>query len=260
MPEQNSPLVVMHNFNGHQVRFVGTREKPEWVAQDVAAAIGVPGNPGNILRAFTESEKGLYGIQTHGGYQKLLTVTEPGLYRLIFKSRKPEAEAFRHWVTHEVLPAIRLHGCYPPPAVKEVVAPAKPLTHAEILLQSAQMLVDHEREIEAVRQRVQAIEERQKQATLQLTHMELPEKKAPEKSVRGKINELLRLHVQRSNLDYGKTWGAVYTQLYYRCGVDVKARHKKRPSMSLLDIVEEADLLTDLYAIVYEMFSGGSGK
>ncbi len=40
----------------------------------------------------------------------MITITESGLYTLIFKSRKPEAQAFRKWVTSEVFPAIRTTG------------------------------------------------------------------------------------------------------------------------------------------------------
>lgn len=42
----------------------------------------------------------------------MLTVTEAGLYRLIFRSDKPEAERFRSWVFHEVLPELRRKGSY----------------------------------------------------------------------------------------------------------------------------------------------------
>lgn len=45
-------------------------------------------------------------------------VSEPGLYSLILRSRKPEAKAFKRWVTHEVIPSIRKHGLY---ATEEVV-------------------------------------------------------------------------------------------------------------------------------------------
>ena len=44
----------------------------------------------------------------------MLVVSESGLYALIFKSRKPQAKAFRKWVTSEVLPAIRRTGSYSP--------------------------------------------------------------------------------------------------------------------------------------------------
>ncbi|NEZ55030.1 BRO-N domain-containing protein [Adonisia turfae] len=49
---------------------------------------------------------------TLGGKQDLLTVNEPGLYELVFGSRKPEAKRFKRWLKHEVLPAIRKTGSY----------------------------------------------------------------------------------------------------------------------------------------------------
>lgn len=39
-------------------------------------------------------------------------VNEYGLYSLVMSSRKPEAKEFRRWITHEVLPSIRMHGAY----------------------------------------------------------------------------------------------------------------------------------------------------
>lgn len=49
---------------------------------------------------------------TRGGAQKISVVNEPGLYALVLSSRKPEAKAFKRWITHEVIPAIRKTGAY----------------------------------------------------------------------------------------------------------------------------------------------------
>ena len=49
---------------------------------------------------------------TLGGQQRMMAVNESGLYHLIFQSRKPEAKAFRKWVTAEVLPALYRTGHY----------------------------------------------------------------------------------------------------------------------------------------------------
>lgn len=51
-------------------------------------------------------------MDTLGGEQALTTISEAGFYKLVLKSRKPEAKAFQRWVTHEVLPSIRKHGGY----------------------------------------------------------------------------------------------------------------------------------------------------
>ncbi|OWY63485.1 hypothetical protein B7486_52890 [cyanobacterium TDX16] len=98
-------------FEGQQVRFVGTADKPEWVAADVCQCLEL-NDTSKALEPLAADEKDTKIVRTPGGEQQMLTVTEPGLYRLIFKSRKPIAKRFRHWVFHEVLPSIRKTGSY----------------------------------------------------------------------------------------------------------------------------------------------------
>jgi len=62
-----------------------------------------------------DDEKGVVSNDTPGGQQEMTTINESGLYSLILSSRKPEARAFKRWVTHEVLPAIRKTGRYESP-------------------------------------------------------------------------------------------------------------------------------------------------
>ena len=105
-------------FEDQQVRFVGTAQKPEWVAQDVCrileidTSLAVNGRPNRPDSGLDPDEKGVAIVSTLGGNQEMFTVTEPGLYRLIFKSRKSVAKKFQRWVFHEVLPAIRKTGSY----------------------------------------------------------------------------------------------------------------------------------------------------
>lgn len=107
-------------FERNTVRFVGTAQKPEWVAQDVCSVLGIK-NARDTLADFELDEKGVAIVYTPGGEQVLLTITEPGLYRLIFKSRKEIAKRFQRWVFHEVLPSIRKTGSYSlPPAEAEL--------------------------------------------------------------------------------------------------------------------------------------------
>lgn len=81
---------------------------------------------------------------TNGGHQKMIFVDEANMYRAIFQSRKPEAERFTDWVTEEVLPAIRKTGSYQ----------AKPMSIAENLAAQAQLLVEQEKRIARIEQRV----------------------------------------------------------------------------------------------------------
>jgi prophage antirepressor-like protein len=101
------------SFEEKEVRFVGTAEKPQWVASDVCNCLEIRASGvSETLASLEDDEKGNANVVTPGGEQEMLTVTEPGLYRLIFKSRKPVAKRFQRWVFHSVLPAIRKTGSY----------------------------------------------------------------------------------------------------------------------------------------------------
>jgi prophage antirepressor-like protein len=90
-----------------------------WVANDVCVALGIA-DAKQAYERLHHDEKGGCDVPTPRGIQHLRCVNEPGLYRLIFTSRKPEAERFRRWVFHEVLPSIRKTGRYELPRHKQV--------------------------------------------------------------------------------------------------------------------------------------------
>lgn len=81
------------NFDGHNVRVVGTPENPLFVAADVCAALDIK-NPSDALTSLDEDEKTTIAnpdSRPGVGAQSFLAVTESGLYHLIFKSRKEAA-------------------------------------------------------------------------------------------------------------------------------------------------------------------------
>ena len=94
-----------------QVRAFIEDGEPLFVAKDICAILDL-GNPRSSLALLDEDEKGVHSVDTPGGKQNMTTVTEPGFYKLVMRSRKPEAKAFQRWVTHEVLPALRRDGAY----------------------------------------------------------------------------------------------------------------------------------------------------
>jgi hypothetical protein len=85
--------------------------------KDVCDALGIV-NRSDALAALRVDEKadvGITDIRSENGVvqrRNLTFITEPGLYRLVFKSRKAEAVIFQDWVFHEVLPSIRKNGAY----------------------------------------------------------------------------------------------------------------------------------------------------
>lgn len=100
------------------IRALSVDGEPWFVAKDILDMLGLDRT---ALRKLDEDEKGVDTIHTPGGDQQVTTVSEPGFYSLILKSRKPEAKAIQRWVTHEVLPDIRKHGAYMTPVTIDAI-------------------------------------------------------------------------------------------------------------------------------------------
>lgn len=100
------------NFNQHGVRIVLDDSKEPWFClTDVYKSLDIS----RTSRLFRELDvKGVADchILTNGGTQKLKFINEPNLYRIIFRSNKPQALSFQDWVFAEVLPSIRKTGSY----------------------------------------------------------------------------------------------------------------------------------------------------
>lgn len=107
--------LAVFNFNGqNQVRTILREGEPWFVAKDICDILELE-KIDSAIRDLGDDEKGTHTVSTLGGNQRMSVVSESGLYALVFKSRKPEAKAFRKWVTSEVLPAIRKTGRYEVP-------------------------------------------------------------------------------------------------------------------------------------------------
>lgn len=120
--------IIPFEYKSKQVRVVQDDEgNPEWVAKDVCSILDIDVTQ---TRRLDGDEKGLREIQTLGGPQKVITVTESGLYTLIIRSNKSEARKFRKWITSEVLPSIRKTGRYEIDSVSEI----------DLIIKSAQEL------------------------------------------------------------------------------------------------------------------------
>ena len=119
------------------VRVVRDEDGEPWfVAKDVLDVLDLDKT---ALRKLDEDEKGVDSIHTPGGEQQMTIVTEPGFYKLVMRSRKPEAKAFQRWVTHEVLPALRRDGGY---MVARDETPEQTMARAVLL---AQQTIDRQK-------------------------------------------------------------------------------------------------------------------
>lgn len=110
--------IVPFAFDDHLVRAVDVDGEPWFIGRDVCESLGL-GNSREALARLDADEKGVISADTLGGAQTVAIVSEPGVYRLIFTSRKAEAERFKRWLAHEVLPALRKNGFYGVSAVAE---------------------------------------------------------------------------------------------------------------------------------------------
>lgn len=146
--EENKNLSTFVSDQFGAVRTLTIDGEPWFVAADVCRALSI-GNNRQALSYLDEDEKGVIISDTLGGKQKLNTVNEPGLYSLVLRSRKPEAKAFKRWITHEVIPAIRKTGAY---AVSGT--PMMTAEQAAVLLESMHAFVQNQSEFLACTSKV----------------------------------------------------------------------------------------------------------
>lgn len=102
----------LFNFEGNEVRTLKIDDEPYFVGKDVTKILGYKNSSKALSDHVDEEDKlnneTLSSLGQRGGW----LVNESGLYSLILSSKMPNAKRFKHWVTSEVLPAIRKHGAY----------------------------------------------------------------------------------------------------------------------------------------------------
>lgn len=149
-------LKIFENNEFGEVRTTVIDDEPYFSLSDVCRILDIK----NSRQAKTRlNDKGVItnDILTNGGTQKSDFINESNLYKLVFQSRKPEAERFADWVTSEVLPAIRKHGAYMTDGVIE-----RTLTDPDYLI----MLATNLKEGKAKRALAEAVNERNKPKVL----------------------------------------------------------------------------------------------
>lgn len=140
----NSVELVPFTYDAHQVRTVVIDNEPWFVTADVCSILDIT-NVGNALTRLDGLDIRTTDVEnSRGSRVQTKIVNESGLYDLILDSRKPEAKAFRRWITAEVLPSLRKTGRY---AVAE-------LSRSDL----ARMVLAAEAEREALTSRVAELE------------------------------------------------------------------------------------------------------
>lgn len=142
------------NFNNNPVRTLTGENGEAWfVLKDCISILGL-GNPTETVKMFDDDEFSTTEvIDSIGRRQQMYIISEPGLYRLVMKSRKPEAREFQRWVTHEVLPIIRKHGAYMTQQTLD-----KALTSPDFLIQLATRLKEEQEKVKELELKAKALD------------------------------------------------------------------------------------------------------
>ena len=105
---------IVRAFNSNSLHtdivIKGTYEEPLFRASDIGEVLDVS-SIRSVIRDYNDQEKVVHTMHTRGGLQDVTFLTEKGLYKILFKSRKPIAEKFQNWVC-DVVKELRLKGTY----------------------------------------------------------------------------------------------------------------------------------------------------
>lgn len=125
----NEPIVIFHSSQFGDIRTADQNGKPLFSGNDVAKALGYT-NPQKAIRDHCKGVTKRSGVSKttnqHGATTEqtveMAFIPESDVYRLVMRSKLPQAEQFQDWVVEEVLPSIRKHGGYlTPEKVEEAI-------------------------------------------------------------------------------------------------------------------------------------------
>ena len=135
--------------------------------------------------------------------------------------------------------------------LREVVT--KPMTAFELIAAQAQAMVEMEKRMNAMDDKINFIYEQYQNGQKQLALLPLSEEPMPEQSLRSKINELVRSYATMVGADYKDVWVRVYKDLYYRYGVNVNAVKSIKNRETKLEKLERTGNLSQAHSVISEM-------
>ena len=126
-------IQVFQNEEFGKVRVIEKDGQPWWVLKDVCVALGLSSTNRVAERLDGDEVSSTHLTDALGRRQKTTIISESGLYAVILRSDKPQARAFRKWITADVIPSIRQRGAYIDPEILEKMQES--LEFAEDLLE-----------------------------------------------------------------------------------------------------------------------------
>lgn len=220
-------LKIFKNAEFGQIRTVTIDNEPWLVGKDVAEALGYAKARNAISAHVLEEDKKDAPIQgTPGGTQTMTIINESGLYALVFGSKLESAKRFKHWVTSEVLPAIRKTGSY-----------QKPMSAMELLELQMKAIKEVDTKVDAVDKDLQDFKQDMPILGIEEGRITAAVRKKGVKCLGGKNSEAYHDKSLR-----GKVYADIYGQLKREFGVETYKAIKRGMCDKAVAIVESYEL------------------
>ena len=178
--------------------------EPIFCLKDLCSSLGIT-DTSNVSRALRdEFGKGpcfSRPLETNGGIQNYIFITEPQLYFILMRSNKEKSKPFRRWVLNEVLPSIRKNGGYI--ANQENMSPAEIVAHALIVANN--IIVEKDKTITEQKEVIEY-------QGLKLNNFNLAEaNRRSKKELRAELNKAIRLLAEQK---FEKDYAVAYSHIY----------------------------------------------
>jgi prophage antirepressor-like protein len=253
----------LFNFEGKNIRVLGTPARPLWIAVDTCTALGIKNYRDAVLNLDDDEKDTVLIPDSLGRMRKVLAVTEAGLYALISQSDKPEAKQFKRWINHEVLPSVRETGGYSRSEYQnDLMSQLNSIQQqnqqmmAALIASYQQQSVELQRQVSEVQEltkKLHAIDPIPEDKLPSIKKLSPPIVEASALSTRAKINRLVRDYAVANRLSYREVWRHLYAEFRDRYHVDLRVRARNKKNSKPLDICEDLGLIEQLYAVASEV-------
>ena len=237
-------IQVFSNVEFGSVRCIEKDGEPWWVLKDVCEILGIQKTT-TIISRLDEDEVGQTSlIDSIGRTQNYKTVNESGLYNVIIRSDKPNAKAFRKWITSEVIPSIRKTGSYGIPQMSQ----------SELILKIAQNHLELEKRIADTESKANAVSQRLDNVLDVFTQ-------PTAENWKDEMNRIINNMIHEYNLNYGCFRRKLYDELETVSGCDLHRRqinlkkrmelagatYAERQAVTLIDIIAKDEKLKAIF-------------
>lgn len=233
-------LQIFSNPEFGSVRTLEIEGELWWVLADVCKILDIV-NPTKVANRLDEDERSIFELGRQG---KTNIINESGLYNVIIRSDKPNAKAFRKWITSEVIPSIRKTGGYGIPQMSQ----------SELILKIAQNNLALEKRIAETENQTKAVSERLDNALDVFTQPVAEDWK-------DETNRIINRMIEEYNLNYGVFRRKLYDELEQIAICDLHKRqtnlrkrveragatYKERQEISLIDVIARDDKLKAIF-------------